>query len=311
MARNCNFDLLNIIIQVGFLVLATGAHAQNCPPSNPSGTGCSCYTQTTGYKIECNINSYGTSPEKIRDAIAYYQSYRNIASLYLYGITQTHFNYVGDDFLAGSQISNVTFKCTHSTSVSNVLLFSVGAFTDSVGVCGLTGEINFSQCNLRQFYASAFKNCNKLEKIAFMSSHVEGLIDVPTLESLRNFTVFTPIFWNGATKRGLSRLTVVPGSSFPLLNYLDLTGNSLEDDSVQFLSELTSVEEVYLEGNNFATAPNLTACYSLNVFSMTLSSNSSILLPKPRSQTRRLIASFYSASYYAVNDVTAFDGMDP
>ncbi|XP_057381228.1 uncharacterized protein LOC130703791 [Daphnia carinata] len=295
---------------VGFLVLATGAHAQNCPSSSPSGTRCYCYPQSTGYKIDCDVNYYKTSPEQMRNVITYYQSYGNIATLYVYGIGQSFFNYVGDDFLAGSQISNVIFQCSHSSSVNSMLAFSVGAFTDSQGICGLTGEINFSQCNLRQFYASAFKNCNRLEKVAFMSSHVEGLIDFPTLESLRNLTVFTPIFWTGATQRGLSRLTVVPGSSFPLLNYVDLTGNSLEDDSVQFVSQLRNAEQIYLEGNNFSTVPNLTDCFSLRQFSITLnsSSSSSILLPKPRSQTRPLLASFYSDSN-AVNDVTAFDGM--
>lgn len=295
---------------VGFLVLATGAHAQNCP-SNPSGTRCFCYQEIFGYRINCDVNyNGGTSPEVLRNTVAYYQSYGNIDTLYVYGIKQSFFNYVGDDFLAGGQISNVTFQCDHSLSVNSMLAFSVGAFTDSQGRCGLTREINFSKCNLRQFYASAFKNCNRLEKITFMSSQVEGLIDIPTLESLRNLTVFTPIVWAGATQRGLSRLTVVPGSSFPLLNYVDLTGNSLQDESVQFISQLSNAEEIYLEGNNLATVPNLTDCFNLRQFSITLNSSSSspILLPKPRSQIRPLHASFYSDSN-AVNDVTAFDGM--
>jgi hypothetical protein len=149
-----------------------------------------------------------------------------------------------------------------------------------------------------------------LENIAFINSHVDGLIDIPTLESLRNLTVFTPTFWTGATHQGLSLITLAPGASFPLLNYLDLTGNSLNDDSIEFVSQLTVIEELHLEGNNFASVPNLTDCFNLHTFSKTLNQSSSvpILLPNPRSQVQSLTATLYSNAD-GVNEVTALEGM--
>ena len=140
-----------------------------------------------------------------------------------------------------------------------------------------------------------------------MNSHVDGLIDIPTLKSSRNLTVFTPTFWTGATHQGLSLLTLATGASFPLLTYLDLTGNSLSDDSIEFTSQLSAIEEIHLEGSNFASVPNLTDSFYLRMFSMTLNMSSSvpILLPNPRSQVQPLTATFYSNAD-AVNDVTAF-----
>jgi hypothetical protein len=262
-------------------------------------------------RIECDANYYsGTSPEVAKEALIYYQSYGPVVSFYIYDITSTYFTYIPDNFLAG-QIPNVIFQCSHSQSVnSGLLTFSVNAFNDDLGQCDLTGNVKFKDCNLRQFYGSVFKNCDKLENIAFINSHVDGLIDIPTLKSLRNLTVFTPTFWTGATHQGLSLLTLAPGASFPLLTYLDLTGNSLNDDSIEFVSQLTVMEQLHLEGNNFASVPNLTDCFNLHTFSMTLNQSSSvpILLPNPRSQVQSLTATFYSNAD-GVNEVTALEGM--
>jgi Leucine-rich repeat (LRR) protein len=142
-----------------------------------------------------------------------------------------------------------------------------------------------------------------------MDSHVESLVDIPTLGSLKNFTVYSPKQWTGANQRGLSRMTLAPGASLPQLTYLDLTGNSLEDDSIEFVSDEKTIEVMHLEGNNFAAVPNLTGSSNLHTFSMALNSSSliSILLPNPRDQSRSLNASFYSGSK-AINEVALLEG---
>jgi hypothetical protein len=109
-------------------------------------------------------------------------------------------------------------------------------------------------------------------RTAFINSHVDGLIDIPTLKSLRNLTVtvFTPTFWTGATHQGLSLITLAPGASFSPLTYLDLTGNSLNDESIAFVSQLSAIEEMHLEDNNFAFVPNLTDSFYLRQLSVML-----------------------------------------
>jgi Leucine-rich repeat (LRR) protein len=192
-----------------------------------------------------------------------------------------------------------------------LLLFSLNAFKDDSGVCGLTGNVTFSGCNLRQFDTATLANCNQLKKLAFMASHVETLTNIPTLESLKNFTVYSPTQWTGATQRGLSRMTLAPGSSLPQLTYLDLTGNSLQDDSIEFVSKQTTIEEIHLEGNNFGVVPNLTDSFYLHTFSVTLNSSASdlsILLPNPRTQLRPLRATFDSSNSQTVYDVTSLQG---
>jgi hypothetical protein len=241
----------------------------------------------------------------------FYQSYGLIVSFTVSGIAQSKFSYVPDDFLVGNQIPIVNFKCNHGFSVNQgILVFSVYAFTDSFGECGLSGELTFSNCNLRQFDSAVLKNCKQLNKLAFMDSHVESLIDIPTLQSLKNFTVYSPRQWSGASQRGLSRMTLAPGASLPQLTYLDLSGNSLGDDSIEFVSNERTIEVMHLEGNNFAAVPNLTGSFNLHTLSMGLNSSSllSILLPNPRSQLRSLNASFYSGSK-AINDVALLEGM--
>jgi Leucine-rich repeat (LRR) protein len=191
-----------------------------------------------------------------------------------------------------------------------LLMISVNAFKDSFGECGLNGNLTFRDCNLRQFDSAVLNNCNQLKKIAFIDSHVESLIDVPTLRNLNNFTVYSPRQWTGAPQRGLSRLALAPGASLPLVTYLDLSGNSLGDNSIEFVSKQTSIEEMHLEGNNFAAVPNLTDCFNLHTFTMTLNSSSSvsILLPDPRDQTQPLEASFDSTSK-TVHDVISLEGI--
>ncbi|XP_046656503.1 uncharacterized protein LOC124349734 isoform X2 [Daphnia pulicaria] len=196
--------------------------------------------------------------------------------------------------------------------MGNLLLFSVNAFTDDSGVCGLTGNVTFSDCNLRQFDTATLKTCNQLEKLAFMDSHVETLTNIPTFESLKNFTVYSPKQWTGATQRGLSRMTLAPDASLPQLTYLDLTGNSLKDDSIEFLAQLTVMEELHLEGNNFAAVPNLTGSFNLHTFSMTLNENAtdvSVLLPNPKTQLKTLTVNFYSSNSQTVNNITTLEGM--
>jgi Leucine-rich repeat (LRR) protein len=240
----------------------------------------------------------------------FFQSYGLIVSLAVNGIAQNKFSYVPDDFLVGNQIPSVSFKCNHGFNVNQgILIFSVYAFTDSFGECGLTGDLTFSNCNLRQFDSAVLKNCRQLNKLAFMDSHVESLVDIPTLGSLKNFTVYSPKQWTGANQRGLSRMTLAPGASLPQLTYLDLTGNSLEDDSIEFVSDEKTIEVMHLEGNNFAAVPNLTGSSNLHTFSISLNSSSlvSILLPNPRDQSRSLNASFYSGSK-AINEVALLEG---
>ncbi len=284
-----------------------------CPGTFTYGIRCNCFTQDSGFRIECDANYYSnTSPEIAREALIYYQSYGPVVSFYVYDITQAYFNYVPDNFLAGYQIPNVRFQCSHSHStVGNLLLFSVNAFTDGSGVCGLTGNVTFSDCNLRQFDTTTLKNCNQLKNLAFMDSHVETLINIPTFERLKNLTVYSPTNWNYATQRGLSRMSLAPGASLPQLTYLDLTGNSLKDDSIEFVPQLTVIEELHLEGNNFVAVPNLTGAFYLHTFSMTLNENAtdvSVLLPNPKTQLKTLTASFYSSNSRTVNNITTLEG---
>ena len=294
------------------VVLTIGIYAQNpiCPNSNPTSY-CRCYTESPGFKVECE-GDYA-SAETMKRALTFYQSYGLIVRFNIIRIKQSVFSYVPDDFLAANQISVVNFECTHLHSVNDgLLMISVNAFKDSFGECGLTGNLTFRDCNLRQFDSAVLNNCNQLKNLAFIDSHVESLIDVPTLKSLTNFTVYSPRQWTSAPQRGLSRLALAPGASLSLVSYLDLSGNSLVDDSVEFVSKQTSIEEMHLEGNNFAAVPNLTDCFNLHTFSMTLNSSSSvsILLPDPRLKVQPLKASFYSTSN-TVNDVISLEGNEP
>ena len=300
--------------------MATGITAQSTTPepdycpSSPPGIYCGCYMESSGYRIECDTSYYsGTTPEQITAALEYYQSYGPVVNFYVYGISQSYFSYVPDNFLAGIQIPNVRFRCSHSHSVNgNLLLFSINAFKDGSGLCGLTGNATFRDCNLRQFDTATLTNCYQLTNLAFMDSHVETLINIPTLENLKNFTVYSPRLWSGATQRGLSRMTLAPGSSLPQLTYLDLTGNSLQDDSIEFVSQLMVIEEMHFEGNNFADVPNLTNRFYLHTFSMTLNENAtdvSVLLPNPKSQLRSLVANFYSSNPRTVNNITSLKGI--
>ena len=296
-------------MQVGLVILANCLTVQSasCPSGAPRYCGCS--LESTGISLQCNGDSY--SPENIRSSLEFYKPYGPILSLVIYEIKQSTFNYVPDDFLAGNQIPSVDFECYHSNSVGGgLLMFSINAFKDDSGVCGLTGNVTFSDCNLRQYDTSTLTNCNQLKNLAFMNSHVDKIINIPTLESLKNFTVYSPRLWTGATQKGLSQMSLAPGASLPLLSYLDLSGNSLGDDSIEFVSKQTSIEEMHLEGNNFATVPNLTDCFNLHTFTMTLNSSSSvsILLPDPRDQAQPLKASFDSTSK-TVHDVISLEGI--
>ncbi|KAI9552808.1 hypothetical protein GHT06_020688 [Daphnia sinensis] len=292
---------------ISFITVTLTVNAQNptCPTGGPAAN-CNCRVESPGFSIECD-GSYA-DPEEVREYLIFHQSYGLIVSLAVNNIAQSKFSYVPDDFLVGNQVPSVSFKCSHGFSVNQgILVFSVRAFTDSFNECGLTGDLTFSNCNLRQFDAAVLNNCKRLNKLAFMDSHVESLIDIP---SLTNFTVYSPRQWAGANQRGLSRMTLAPGASLPLLTYLDLTGNSLDDDSINFVADETVIEEMHLEGNNFAFVPNLTSAFNLHTFSIALnvSSSTPILLPNPRAQSRSLNASFYS-SLKIKNEVTVLDGM--
>lgn len=289
------------------MTFASAQQTWTCPSSGSSVCYCNVYVNVPGFKLDCG-GRYG--PEQIKSQIEFYSSYGPIHTLIISSIEQSSFSYVPDNFLAGVQISDVTFKCFHYNSVNSGLLsFSAYAFTDETGTCGLTGNLTITDCNIRQFYSADLNNCNQLTKLAFVNSHVESIIDIPTLSSLKNFTVYYPLIWNGASQRGLSRLTLASGATLPRLRYLDLTGNSLTDESIQFIPQLTAIEEMHLEGNKFSVVPTLTASFDLHTISMTLSSNSSvsIQLPNPRTQTRSLNASFYSGNG-AANEVDFLDG---
>ena len=299
-----------ICVQVGLVILANCLTVQSA--SCPSGAPriCYCSLQSTGISLECGGSSY--SPENIRSSLEFYKPYGPILSLVIYDIQQSTFNYVPDDFLAGNQIPSVDFGCYHSNSVGGgLLMFSINAFKDDSGVCGLTGNVTFSDCNLRQFDTATLTNCYQLTNLAFMNSHVDKIINIPTLESLKNFTVYSPRLWTGATQKGLSQMSLAPGASLPLLSYLDLSGNSLGDDSIEFVSKQTTIEEIHLEGNNFTVVPNLTDSFYLHTFSVTLNSSASdvsILLPNPRTQLRPLRATFDSSNSQTVYDVTSLQG---
>lgn len=292
------------------VVLTTGvdAKARAFVPSCPtySGSNCYCYLQSPGIMIDCG---YYATPEEVKATLEFYKPYGPIVALQL-SVQQSSFSYVPDDFLADNQIPSVIFRCSHSHAVNGGMLsFSVDAFKNGTGVCGLSGNLTFSSCNIRQFDSASLTNCNLLEKLAFMDSHVESIIDIPTLESLKNFTVYYPSLWSGATLHGLSRMSLAPGASLPRLRYLDLTGNGLKDDSIQFIPQLTTVEELYLVGNNFSTVPDLTGSFDLHTFSMTLSSDGSvsIFLPNPRTQIRSLNATLISSGVTIYN-VTSLEG---
>ncbi|XP_057381227.1 uncharacterized protein LOC130703790 [Daphnia carinata] len=293
---------------VVYCALAVGAQSPSCPDTNPTSY-CSCYPEGSGFWIECE-GDYATA-EKMSEALTFYQSYALIVRFDIIRIKQNVFNYVPDDFLVANQISSVSFQCNHYHNVNDgLLMISVNAFKDSFGECGLTGNLTFRDCNLRQFDAAVLNNCHQLKHLAFVDSHVESLIDFPTLKNLQNFTVYSPRQWTAAPQRGLSRMALAPGASLPLLSYLDLTGNSLEDDSVKFVSQEASMQEMHLEGNHFFSVPNLTNCLNLHTFSTTLdiSSSVSIQLPDPREQLQPLEASFYSSSN-TVHEVTSLRGM--
>jgi hypothetical protein len=295
-----------ICVQVGLVILANCMTVQSASCASGGPGYCYCFLETSaGISLECSGENY--SPEKIRSNLEFYKPYGPIVSLLIYNIDQYKFNYVPDDFLAGNQISSVTFSCSHYFSVDALLMFSISAFTDGSGVCGLTGNVTFRDCNLRQYDTSTLTNCNQLKNLAFMDSHVDKIINIPTLESLKNFTVYSPRLWTGATQKGLSQMSLAPGASLPLLSYLDLSGNSLGDDSIEFVSKQTTIEEIHLEGNNFTVVPNLTDSFYLHTFSVTLNSSASdvsILLPNPRTQLRPFRATFDSSNSQTVYDVT-------
>lgn len=148
--------------------------------------------------------------------------------------------------------------------------------------------------------------------MAFIDSHVDNIIEIPTLPSLANFTVYYPQLWSSASQRGLSRLSLARDGQLPRLRYLDLTGNSLTDDSIGFIPQLTTIEELRLETNWFTTVPVLTKALDLHTFSLTLNETNtdvSIQLPNPRTQLRPLTAKLYGSRYTAlVRNVTSIQG---
>lgn len=290
-----------------FVVFAQSINAEraSCPYSDV----CSCQLQNSGISLICSAYYY--TAETIRSQLEFYKPYGPIVSLGVDNIGD-NFNYVPDDFLAGNQIPEVTFTCNHGFSTTGgILMFSTRAFTDSSNTCSLAGNVTLANCNLRQFDSTTLTNCNELKKLAFMDSHVDRITNVPTLESLTNFTVYSPRLWNYASQRGLSQITLAPGASLPRLTYLDLSGNSLGDDSIDFVPQLEFLEELYLVGNNFTFVSNLTGSFNLHTMSMTLNSsatNISISLPNPRAQLRPLTAKFYPTSSSVVYDVALLEG---
>lgn len=295
-------------IQVAVSIFAKNIDAQRAASCASGGPGyCYCDLLSSGISLECN-GYY--SPENIMSEIEFHKPQGPIVSLTISNIGYV-FNYVPDDFLVGNQIPSVSFQCSHGFAVNQgILTFSANAFRDGSGTCGLAGNLTIQDCNIRQFDTATLTNCNQLQKLAFMDSHVDKIINIPSLDSLKNFTVYSPRQWFYATQKGLSQMSLAPGALLPLLSYLDLSGNSLNDDSIEFVSQLTVIEELHLEGNNFTVVPELTDSFHLHTVSMTLNSTEtliSVLLPNPRAQLRSLRATFDSKSQ-AIHDVISLEG---
>ena len=93
----------------------------------------------------------------------------------------------------------------------------------------------------------------------------------PQLESLTNLTIYYGQSWSGATQRGLVNFPIT-ADKVPILSYLDLTDNSLQNDDVDALiPQLLRLEQLFLEENNFSNVPSdLKNLFYLDIFAILL-----------------------------------------
>lgn len=260
-----------------------------CPTLTTPYCHCSVDDLTNSFQLRCPTDSYySVTPEGVQANLRILKELGPISSLAVTDIdTNGLFNYVPDDFLVGNSIPSVTFSCSPSYTTSKPpLTFGLDAFRDtSTGLCGLTGNLTLNDCNLRQFNGEILDGCNEMTNLGFLNSHIETLNRFPQLESLTNLTVYYGKNWNGATQRGLVNFPVTADKVLRL-SYLDLTGNSLQNDDVDALiPQFLRLEQLYLEGNNFSSVPDLKNLFYLDTFTILVDdelTEVSVRLPNPR-----------------------------
>ena len=85
-------------------------------------------------------------------------------TLLVVGINDT-FQSVPEDFLAGNQVTDLTFHCEYGLpAVGGVLNVDSRAFTSADGTCGAVGRVSFMFCNMDHMDAGFLENCNKMVK---------------------------------------------------------------------------------------------------------------------------------------------------
>ena len=267
---------------------------------------CSCYQLTDGLLLQCS-NIYGTNSfldnvQSIINSITYSESIVNLEIREIRG-----FNYLSSDFLNGRQIPQVTFQCYQDYSVSSgQLIFSLSAFQSTRGQCTLGSSITIGDCNLRQFNAELFANCDQLESVVMLNNNVDEIVRFPELTNLKNLTVKGGRYWSGATQQGLAKLEI-SSELIPNLVYLDLSTNKLSDGDIGFISQLNNVSQVYLTDNLFSAIPDLTSLYNLETFKISLNKfvpDLSLLLPNPRKPVRYLNVTVESSfNYTSLSDL--------
>ena len=84
------------------------------------------------------------------------------------------------------------------------------------------------------------------------------------VKSLTNLTVSYVHSWKGASQIGLIKLPFTVDNMLRL-EYLDLTGNSLENDDVlSLIPTMTGLKQLYLEGNRISILPEMKNLFSLD-----------------------------------------------
>jgi len=267
---------------------------------------CSCYQLTEGLSLQCNGYYYSDSfldrVQVIINSIPYSEPIVNLEIRNIRGL-----NYVSSDYLNGMQIPQVTFQCYQDYSVSSSqLIFSLSTFQSARGQCTLGSNITIEDCNLRQFNAELFANCDQLESVVLWNNNVEEIIRFPELTNLKNLTVKGGRTWSGATQQGLTKLEI-SSELIPNLVYLDLSTNKLSDGDIGFISQLNNVSQVYLNDNLFSAIPDLTSLYNLETFKISLNKfvpDLSLLLPNPRKPVRYLNITVESSfNYTSLSDL--------
>ena len=156
-------------------------------------------------------------------------------------------------------------SCNHFYDTSyGPLDFSIDSFMSNSGVCSLTGNLTIKNCHLHQFNVDMLSKCDQLTGLGFLNSHVESLGRFPVFKSLTNLTVSYVHSWKGASQIGLIKLPFTVDNMLRL-EYLDLTGNSLENDDVlSLIPTMTGLKQLYLEGNRISILPEMKNLFSLD-----------------------------------------------